>query len=48
MPLTERDAILAEQAARAAVDYASDSELIAFDAFGEQDMYVVSSNTQTR
>ena len=48
LPLTERDAILAEQAAHAAADYASDPELTAFDAFGEQDLYVDSSNTQTR
>jgi hypothetical protein len=48
LPLAERDAILAEQAARAAADYASNPELTAFDAFGEQDLYVDSSNAQSR
>lgn len=48
LPLAERDAVLAEQAARAVTDYSSDPELTAFDAFGEQDLYVDSSNTQTR
>ena len=48
LPLAQREAILAEQAARAAADYASDPELTAFDAFGEDDLHVDSSDTQTR
>jgi hypothetical protein len=48
LPLAQRDAILAQQADRAAADYASDPELTAFDAYGEHDLYVDSSDTQTR
>jgi|MudIll2142460700_1097286.scaffolds.fasta_scaffold3186750_1 hypothetical protein len=48
LPLAERETILTEQAARAEGDYASDPELTAFDAYGEDDLHVDSSDTQTR
>jgi hypothetical protein len=48
LPLARREAILVEQAARAESDYANDPELTAFDAYGEDDLHVDSSDTQTR
>ncbi len=48
LPLAEREAILTQQAERAAGDYAADPELTAFDAYGEDDLRVDSSDTQTR
>ena len=48
LPLAQRDAILAGQAALAAADYASDPALTDFNAFGEHDLYVDSSDTQSR
>ena len=48
LPLAQREVILTEQAARAEADYASDPELTAFDAYGEDDLHVNSSDTQTR
>ena len=47
LPLAQREPILAEQAALAAVDYATDPELTAFDAYGEDDLHVDSSDTKT-
>jgi hypothetical protein len=48
LPVDQREAILAEQASRAQVDYATDPELTAFDAYGEDDLHVESADTQTR
>lgn len=48
LPLHLRDAILAEQAAAAEQEYRSNPELTAFDAFGEDDLYGESADTQTR
>lgn len=48
LPLAERERILTEQAALAEADYASDPELTAFDAYGEDDLHVDSSDAQTR
>ncbi len=44
----ERDAILAEQAAALADEYRNDRELTAFEAFGDEDLYVDSSDSETR
>jgi hypothetical protein len=44
----ERDAILAEQAAALEADYRNDPELTAFEAFGDEDLYVDSSDSTTR
>lgn len=48
LPLAERERILTDQAALAEADYASDPELIAFDAYGEDDLHVDSSDTEAR
>ena len=48
LPLAEREKILTEQASRAEADYARDPELTAFEAYGEDDLHVDSSDTQTR
>ena len=48
MPAHERDAILAEAAERAEADYRNDAALTAFEAFGEGDLHVRSSDTQPR
>lgn len=48
LPTEERDAILAAAAALAADEYRNDAALTAFEAFGEGDLYVNSSNAQTR
>ena len=44
----ERDVILEEAAKLAENDYRNDKELTAFEAFGEKDLHVDSSNTETR
>jgi hypothetical protein len=48
LPAEERDAILAAAAAQAAEEYRSDVALTAFEAFGEGDLYVHSSDAQPR
>jgi acyl-CoA reductase-like NAD-dependent aldehyde dehydrogenase len=48
LPAEERDAILAAAAARAAEEYRNDAALTAFEAFGEGDLYVHSSDAQPR
>lgn len=48
LPLAQREAILTEQAAHAEADYARNPDLTAFDAYGEDDLHVNSSDTQTR
>jgi hypothetical protein len=44
----ERDVILEAAAELAENDYRSDKQLTAFEAFGEKDLHVDSSNTETR
>jgi hypothetical protein len=44
----ERDAILKAAAALAEQDYRKSPELTAFEAFGKDDLYGESSNTETR
>jgi hypothetical protein len=44
----ERDAILAAAAALATDEYRNDPTLTAFEAFGEKDLHVHSSDTQPR
>jgi hypothetical protein len=44
----ERDAILAEQAAALEADYRNDPELTDFEAFGDEDLYVDSSDSPAR
>jgi hypothetical protein len=48
LPADQRDAILAAAAAQAAEDYRNDAALTAFEAFGERDLHVDSSDTQPR
>ena len=48
MPVDQRDAILAAAAALAAEAYGTDAALTAFEAFGEGDLHVHSSDTQPR
>ena len=48
LPATERDAILAAAAALAVDEYRNDAALTAFEAFGEGDLYVHSSDAQPR
>jgi acyl-CoA reductase-like NAD-dependent aldehyde dehydrogenase len=48
LPAAERDAILAAAAALAADEYRHDATLTAFEAFGEGDLYVHSSDAQSR
>lgn len=48
LPAEERDAILAAAAALAAEEYRKDAALTAFEAFGEGDLHVDSSNTRLR
>jgi hypothetical protein len=43
---TERDAILTEQAAALEDDYRNNPELTAFEAFGDEDLYVDSSDAE--
>ena len=46
LPPAERDAILAEQAAALADEYRNNPELTAFEAFGDEDLYVDSSDSE--
>lgn len=48
LPAHEREAILAAQAKRAETLYRDNTELTGFDAFGEEDIHVESSNTESR
>ena len=48
LPAEERDAILAAAAELAVELYRNDANLTAFEAFGEGDLYVNSSDTQPR
>ena len=48
LPLEQRGIILEASATVAAKEYETDPELTAFDAFGEDDLYVDSSDTETR
>jgi hypothetical protein len=48
LPVKQRDAILAEQAALLEEEYRNNPELTAFEAFGQDDLYVDSSNTEAR
>jgi DNA-directed RNA polymerase specialized sigma54-like protein len=48
MPPDQRDAILERQAALAEHDYVNDPELTAFEAFGQNDLYVDDAETPTR
>lgn len=48
LPAEQRDAILVAAAAAAADEYRKDAALTAFDAFGEGDLHVHSSDTQPR
>jgi hypothetical protein len=44
----ERDAILDEQAAALVDEYRNNPELAAFEAFGDEDLYVDSSDSEAR
>jgi hypothetical protein len=48
LPADQREAILAAAADKAAEDYRNDATLTAFEAFGERDLYVNSSDTKPR
>ena len=48
LPPDQRDALLAEQAALMEEEYRNNAELTAFEAFGKDDLYGDSSNTDTR
>lgn len=48
LPPAQRDAIMEAAAALAEEDYRNDPQLTAFDAFGKDDLYGESSNTETR
>jgi hypothetical protein len=48
LPPAQRDAILAEQAALLEDEYRHDPELTAFEAFGDEDLYVDDPGTETR
>ena len=48
LPPEERDAILQAAAASAESHYRGDPELIAFEAYGKDDLHVESANTETR
>ncbi len=48
LPAAQRDAILAEAAALAESEYRTNPELTVFEAFGKDDLYGESSNTETR
>ena len=47
LPAAERDAILERQAAAFADEYRNDSELTDFEAFGDEDHYVESPDSET-
>jgi hypothetical protein len=48
LPPAERDAIMEAAAALAEEDYRNDPQLTAFEAFGKDDLYGESYNTETR
>ncbi|HTK74604.1 MAG TPA: hypothetical protein VL371_05050 [Gemmataceae bacterium] len=48
LPREQQDAILAVAAAAAENDYRRDSDLTAFEAFGEEDLHGESSDSQPR
>jgi hypothetical protein len=48
LPPEVREAILAQQAERAATLYRSTPELTDFEAFGENDLHIDSSSTEAR
>ena len=48
LPAIEREAILSAQAAHAEALYRNDAELTDFEAFGEEDLHVDSSNTESK
>jgi hypothetical protein len=48
LPPAERDAIMEAAAALAEEEYRTHPELTAFEAFGKDDLYGDSSNTETR
>lgn len=48
LPPAEREAILEAAAALAEEEYRKNLELTAFEAFGKDDLYGESSNTETR
>lgn len=48
LSVEERDVILAAQAAAAEQEYRTNPELTGFEAFGKDDLYGDSSNTETR
>ena len=48
LPAEERDAILEAAAALAEEEYRNNPELTAFEAFGKDDLYGESANTETR
>ncbi len=48
LPAEQRDPILAAAVAVAAVEYRTGAALTAFEAFGEGDLYVHSSDPQAR
>ena len=48
LPVEQRNAILAEQAALLEEEYRNNPELTSFEAFGQDDLYVDSSNTEAR
>lgn len=48
LPAEERDAILENAARLAEVEYRKNPELTAFEAFGKEDLYGDSSNTEAR
>lgn len=48
LPRDQQEAILEAAAARAVDDYLNDPELTAFEAFGPNDLFVDSSDTEPR
>jgi hypothetical protein len=48
LPAEQRDAILEEQAALAEAEYRNNPDLTDFEAFGEDDLYGESSNSEMR
>jgi hypothetical protein len=48
LPPAQRDSILANAAELAVDDYCNDANLTAFEAFGEDDLYGDSANSETR
>ena len=48
LPPAERDAILERQAAALEDEYRNNPELTAFEAFGDEDLYVDSSDSEAR